>query len=489
MLDLRALQRCARLEPVVIAATSGALRCGMAAVIAALPECAALTLCAAPAAYAVTPPPIDNSRLPEPAPPKPPQPTVQREMCAVPSMTPDTGRTAVPGQLAGLDLPQVWRLTRGSGQRVAVIDTGVSPHSRLPHTAAGGDYVFTGDGTQDCDGHGTAVAGIIAAAPDPNHADGFSGVAPDVSLISIRQSSTKFGPAADSSDLGFGDVDTMAKAVRTAADLGASVINISSVACIPAGSTLDDRALGAALSYAVDVKNAVVVAAAGNTAGTGQCPTQQPEATWDTVTVVVSPAWYDDYVLTVGSVNAQGEPSSFSLAGPWVDVAAPGEAATSLSPLGDGIVNTIGGHDGPAPLSGTSYAAPVVSGLAALVRSRFPTMTARQVMHRIEATAHHPAAGWDPIVGAGVVDFLAAVSTDPPPIAPAPPSSPVAIAPPAAAPPRTDHKARDTAFMGAAICLAVLAVVVTTGALRARLPRARAQPGCATPGGDNILGD
>ena len=45
------------------------------------------------------------------------------------------------------------------GQRVAVIDTGVAPHSRLPKTAAGGDYVFTGDGTQDCDGHGTAVAG------------------------------------------------------------------------------------------------------------------------------------------------------------------------------------------------------------------------------------------------------------------------------------------------------------------------------------------
>ena len=116
----------------------------------------------------------------------------------------------------------------------------------------------------------------------------------------------------------------MARAVRTAADLGASVINISSVACIRTGSALDDRALGAALSYAVDVKNAVVVAAAGNT-GAGQCPAQQAEATWDSATVVVSPAWYDDYVLTVGSVNAHGEPSSFTLAGPWVDVAAPGE--------------------------------------------------------------------------------------------------------------------------------------------------------------------
>ncbi len=336
-------------------AHSRALRCATAVVVAALPQCGV------PAARAVSPPPIDSSQLPEPAPPRPPQPTVQREMCAVPSITPDAGRANTSGQLSGLDLPQVWKLTRGSGQRVAVIDTGVAPHSRLPKTAAGGDYVFTGDGTQDCDGHGTAVAGIIAAATDPHRVDDFSGVAPDVSLISIRQSSTKFGAVADPSNSGFGDVSTMAKAVRTAADLGASVINISSVACIRTGSTLDDRALGAALSYAVDVKNVVVVVAAGNT-GTGQCPAQSPQPTWDTVTVVVSPAWYDDYVLTVGSVNARGEPSSFTLAGPWVDVAAPGEGVISLSSSGDGLVNSLGGPNGSSPLSGTSYAAPVVSG-------------------------------------------------------------------------------------------------------------------------------
>src|SRR6202034_4936628 len=247
------------------------------------------------------PPRIDNSRLPQPAPPRPPQTTVQREICAVPSMARDAIPPTDAPQLAGLDLQQLWSLPRGSGQRVAVIDTGVATHPRLPHTAAGGDYVFTGDGTQDCDGHGTAVAGIIAATADPNHTDDFSGVAPGADLISIRQSSTKLGPAADRSAAGFGDVDTMARAVRTAADLGASVINISTVARARAGSALDDRALGAALSYAVDVKNTVVVVAAGNI-GAGQCPAQQSDATRDSATVVVSPAWYDDYVLTVGSV-------------------------------------------------------------------------------------------------------------------------------------------------------------------------------------------
>jgi len=459
-------------------ANSRALRCATAVAIAVLPQCGV------PAARAVSPPPIDSGRLPEPAPPRPPQPTVQREMCAVPTITSDAGRANTSGQLSGLDLPQVWKLTRGSGQRVAVIDTGVAPHSRLPKTAAGGDYVFTGDGTQDCDGHGTAVAGIISAATDPHHVDDFSGVAPDVSLISIRQSSTKFGAIADSSNSGFGDVSTMAKAVRTAADLGASVINISSVACIRTGSALDDRTLGAALSYAVDIKNAIVVVAAGNT-GPGQCPAQSPQPTWDTVTVVVSPAWYDDYVLTVGSVNAHGEPSSFTLAGPWVDVAAPGEGVVSVSPSGDGLVNSLGGPNGSSPLSGTSYAAPVVSGLAALIRSRFPKLTARQVMQRIEATAHHPPAGWDPLVGAGVVDLLAAVSTDPP-ASPArlPPRTAMRIAPPPLPAP-AHHGSRDTAFAGAAICGGVLAVVLIVGTLAARLPRAGSRPHAA----ESVLGD
>jgi membrane-anchored mycosin MYCP len=414
----------------------------------------ALSQLGTPSAQAVSPPKVDDRWLPKPALPAPPRPTVQREVCTTMAGGSGPGRN----QLADLDLPRVWQLTRGAGQRVAVIDTGVSRNRRLPDVVPGGDYVFTGDGTQDCDAHGTLVAGIIAAATDPE-ADNFSGVAPDVTLISIRQSSAKFTPANDRSSTGVGDVDTMARAVRTAADLGASVINISSVACAPVASPLDDRALGAALAYAVDVKNAVIVAAAGNSGGAAQCPPQRPDATWDTVTVAVSPAWYDDYVLTVGSVNAEGTPSVFTLAGPWVDVAATGEAVTSL---------------GSASLSGTSYAAPVVSGLAALIRARFPTMTARQVMQRIESTAHHPPAGWDPVVGNGTIDALAAVSTDPiPPISTSKPGpAPVPIPPPLApAPP--DRRARNTALSGAAICLVALVAALVAGAARGRLRGSR----------------
>ncbi|ORA14119.1 type VII secretion-associated serine protease mycosin [Mycobacterium arosiense] len=424
----------------------------------------ALTLAIAlgtPTAHAVTPPDVDDRWLPEPARPTSPWPTAQREVCA--TMTADSG----PGRNrpANLgDLSAVWQLSRGTGQRVAVIDTGISRHRRLPDVVPGGDYVSTGDGTQDCDAHGTLVAGIIAATADSN-SDNFSGVAPDATLISIRQSSAKFAPASDRSRTGVGDVDTMAKAVRTAADLGASVINISSVACTPVASAPDDRALGAALAYAVDVKNAVVVAAAGNTGGAGQCPPQRGDATWQTLTVTVSPAWYDDYVLTVGSVKAEGTPSSFTLAGPWVDVAAPGEAVTSL---------------GPEPVSGTSYAAPMVSGVAALIRARFPALSARQVMQRIKTTARHPPAGWDPLVGNGTVDPLAAVSAGTGAAAdgPGPSPRPVPISAPPAVQPR-DSRARDTALRGAAICLVALTIALSAGAARGRLRRT----------GDRVAGD
>ncbi|GFG63140.1 mycosin-4 [Mycobacterium kubicae] len=426
------------------------LRLGAVAAIVVLTECGT------PSAHAVSPPPIDEKWLPAPAAPAPSHPTVQRETCtAAPAVAPiDT-----PNQLTGLDLPRVWPLTRGAGQRVAIIDTGVSRHRRLPKLMPGGDYVFTGDGTQDCDAHGTLVAGIVGGAPDAA-GDQFSGVAPDVTLIGIRQSSAKFAAIGHGS--GVGDVDTMAQAVRTAADLGASVITIASVACAPAADALDDRALGAALAYAVDVKNAVVVAAAGNTGGGAHCPQQRSDATQDTVTVAVSPAWYDDYVLTVGSVNAAGSPSEFSLAGPWVDVAATGEAVTSLSPVGDGLISSVAGQ----PLSGTSYAAPVVSGIAALIRARFPALTARQVMQRIEATAHHPPAGWDPFVGNGTVDAMAAVSTDPGPQPANPPHSPTPISSPPEPPARPKTSARNTAVGGAAVGLLVVVAAGASGRLR-----------------------
>jgi membrane-anchored mycosin MYCP len=360
---------------------------------------------------------------------------------------------------------------------VAVIDTGVARHRLLPHLVPGGDYVSTGDGTQDCDGHGTIVAGIIGAAPIDHERATFGGVAPDAALISIRQSSNMFRRSTDAT-AGVGDVATMAMAVRTAADLGATVINISSVACVPADDDVGDGALGAALAYAVDVKNVVVVAAAGNLGGAGQCDDQNPlsdptrpgRPNWDDVKFVVSPSWYDDYVLTVGSVGPDGRPSRFSLAGPWVDVAAPGEMVVALDPAGEGLIDSVPGSVDAKPISGTSYAAPVVAGVAALIRSRAPQLSARQVMARIEDTAHEPGAGWDPQVGHGVVDALAAVSADGSGGASRPQGTEAPSVSPGAVGTAVDDRSRTFAFGGAAVCVAVAAAAMTlsTGRLRRR---------------------
>jgi hypothetical protein len=177
---------------------------------------AAFLMAGAPTAPAgaLTPPVVDPARLPTAASPAPPGPTTQLAPCATP----------VGGVAHGVDLAR-WRPIR-AGQRIAVIDTGVNRDPRLTHLDAGGDYVSTGDGTQDCDGHGTAVAGIIAD------------IAPAATLLAIRQSTVKFGASGDPAGSGYGDVDTMARAVRTAADAGATVINISAVACAAGRCTM-----------------------------------------------------------------------------------------------------------------------------------------------------------------------------------------------------------------------------------------------------------
>jgi membrane-anchored mycosin MYCP len=426
-----------------------------------------------PPAGAVMPPTVNDALLPAPKSPAPREAAEQSDRCHSATRPADVGARS---QLSGIDLQSIWRLSRGQGQTVAVIDTGVARHRLLPHLVPGGDYVSAGDGTQDCDGHGTVVAGIIGSAEVDVSGSSFGGLAPDATIVGIRQSSNAFRRTGDTASSGVGDVETLAMAVRTAADAGATVINISSVACLPATDDIGDGALGAALAYAVDVKNVVVVAAAGNVGGPGLCHEQNPPSDpsrpglpdWDAVKVVASPCWYDDYVLTVASVDLDGRPSTFSLAGPWVDVAAPGEAVVSLDPDGEGLIDTAPGSAEPLSISGTSYAAPAVTGIAALIRAREPQLTARQVTQRIEDTARRPAAGWDSHVGHGVVDALAAISADGPGSARSMPET----TPPMPSPSdvrRSDPMSRRVAFGGAAICVAAVAVAsVSAGRLRRR---------------------
>ena len=128
----------------------------------------------------------------------------------------------------------------------------------------------------------------------------------------------------------------------------------------------------------------------------------------------VTPAWYSPLVLTVGGIGQNGQPTNFSMSGPWMGAAAPAENILALG-YGGEPVNALQGQDGPIPIAGTSFAAAYVSGLAALLKQRFPDLTPAQIINRITATARHPGGGVDNYVGAGVVDPVAALTWDVPP--------------------------------------------------------------------------
>jgi membrane-anchored mycosin MYCP len=494
-------------------------------------------------AYAINPPGIDPAAVPPNTPPGPPQPMKQNAYCTEVGVLPGTDFRVQPKYMDMLNLAEAWRFGRGAGVRVAVIDTGVTPHPRLPHLIPGGDYVMAGgDGLSDCDAHGTLVASMIAAAPgtgeiggapgprrappvptrepppqapppqtisvappppqtitmvpappppseepapacpwcppgpksqgpagEPkapgaaNHArsgnhhghvlsvdyprpatppppldpppppaptDAFSGIAPDVDLISIRQSSQAFGLK----DAYTGDEDpqtrqksdnirSMARAIVHAADMGARVINISLVMCMSARSIIDQPDLGAAVRYAAVNKDAVIVAAAGDTSQRDckENPIVDPlhpndPRDWGGVTTVVTPSWFSDFVLTVGAVDSSGTPmDKLSVAGPWVSIGAPGTDVVGLSPRDDSLINAIDGPDNSLLVpSGTSFSTAIVSGVAALVRAKYPQLSAHQVINRLERTARAPARGVDNQVGYGTVDPVAALTWDVP---------------------------------------------------------------------------
>ncbi|WP_433717233.1 type VII secretion-associated serine protease mycosin (plasmid) [Nocardia sp. CA-084685] len=439
------------------------------------------------AASAGGPAPIDPARLPADGNPAPPDKTEAANACTI---AVSTTSPAIPPAQAYLNLPAAWQFSRGEGQTVAVIDTGVSRHPRLPDLIAGGDYVATSDGTDDCDVHGTAVAGLIAAHPSAS--DGFSGIAPAARIIAIRQTSANWrkqgatdqDPNNPKNSAGYGTVTTLASAVRHAADMGATVINISETACGPAGS-VNDGSLGAAVQYAALVKDVVVVAAAGNNdsenckAGNPGVDPIHPNADlWSTVTTAVTPAWYDRYVLAVGSIDLDGAPSKFTVPGPWVGVAAPGEQIISLDPHSGGLASGKVVSQGQGSFAGTSFASPYVAGLAALVRARFPQLSAAEVIQRIKATAHTPAEGWNPWIGHGSIDPIAALTHE---VAtdtvvenkPLPTDGHVQLPVPVPPPP-PDNSARTVALVGSGIVGVLLILGFAASFPLTRLMRDRA---------------
>jgi type VII secretion-associated serine protease mycosin len=284
---------------------------------------------------------------------------------------PPARSTDVPWAQQQLQPQWAWPLTRGEGVVVAVVDSGVDasvPQLR-GRVLRGVDVGTGGPADSDCIGHGTFVAGIIAAASRPD--TGFAGIAPGAIVLPIRITRT-----AQSADIA---PRMLAAGIRTAVDRGADVINVS------ASTTARSAELDAAVAYAAD-RDVVVVASSANGAQEGDPPTY--------------PAAYPQ-VIAVGAVTVKGELAQFSQVGPHLDLAAPGVDVVSLGPGGPGQWQG----------SGTSYAAPFVSGTAALVRAYHPQLSAEQIAHRLEATAVAPAAVLpDPGLGWGVVDPAAAVS-------------------------------------------------------------------------------
>ena len=383
----------------------------------------------------------------------------QRGECVTTGLIPGTDPAVVPPAQHMLNLEGAWQFSRGEGQTVAVIDTGVRPGARLPNVVAGGDYVADTDGLTDCDGHGTMVAGIIGGQPG---ADGFSGVAPGARLISIRQTSARFAPRTPGEDpvvtRAAIDIESLARAVVHAADLGARVINISSTVSSPGqhrrpGWARCGTAVRGGRQGRGDRGRGGQRRAAALSGGTA-C--QSNPAGWNGVTSVSVPSWWQPYVLSVGSVAADGQPSAFTMSGPWLGLAAPGENIVSLSNgrrVGRWCPRS---SRTTVAVNGTSFAAAYVSGVAALVRSRFPELTAAQVVERLTATAHNGARAPSNLVGAGTVDPVAALTWQLD--VPAPRASSTQIAAPEP-PPTENHAPRSAAFAGTAVLALAVAMI------------------------------
>lgn len=248
-----------------------------------------------------------------------------------------------------------WNLTHGSPSvKVAVIDTGIdTAHPDLAGKVVDSNNCTDSPTSDDLFGHGTHVAGIIAA--DTNNGQGVAGVGYNTSLINAKSLD----------DTGSGYYSWIVNCLVWATDDGAKVINMS------LGGSADSQALRDAIDYAYQ-HGVVLVAAAGNSGSSSPS----------------YPAYYGK-VLSVAATDINDNKPSWSNFGSWVNVAAPGVNILSTLPTHPNAFNILNyGY-----LSGTSMASPHAAGLAALIFS-LGSFTNSQVMTSIENNA-------DKIIGTG----------------------------------------------------------------------------------------
>ncbi len=276
-------------------------------------------------------------------------------------------------------VPAAWKQSRGRGVRVAVLDTGIDADHPDLNDALEAARDFTGSraGPIDRNGHGTHVAGTIAARQNDT---GLVGVAPDCRLLVAKVLG----------DDGAGHDAAIARGIAWSVESGADILSLSF------GSRQPSTAIYRALQQAVD-KGRFVICAAGNDG--------RPDSVNYPARLPMS--------VAVSAVNRNGQIADFSSRGPEVDIAAPGQD----------IVSTWL-HGGYAKLSGTSMAAPFVSGVVALVLAKHrqsggktPFRTQAELLEHLRRTATDAGpTGQDPNFGYGLINpesMLAAVASSP----------------------------------------------------------------------------
>ncbi|UTR10296.1 S8 family peptidase [Evansella sp. LMS18] len=227
---------------------------------------------------------------------------------------------------------------RGNGVRVAVLDTGIASHEDL-RISGGASFITSEPSYNDLNGHGTHVAGTIAAR---DNTYGVLGVAPDVNLYAVKVLDRN----------GSGSLSGIARGIEWAIANNMDIVNMS------LGGSTGSTALRQAADNAYN-RGILLVAAAGNTGSAG----------------ISFPARYNS-VMAVGATDSNNNRASFSTFGNELEIMAPGVSVLSTYPTNRYV-----------SLNGTSMASPHVAGVAALVKSRYPNATNVQIRNRLNSTA------------------------------------------------------------------------------------------------------
>lgn len=282
-------------------------------------------------------------------------------------------------------VPAAWRHTKGRGVTVAVLDTGVNTDA--PDLAGvvttGPDYTAGANpaGYQPPHEHGTYISTIIGGrGSGPGHDQGIIGVAPKVHILSVRVILDDQEPGFEAYNTKTRFANAIGRGIYYAVAHGAKVINMSLGSAQPTGY------LRSAVGYALR-KGVVVVASAGNGgSGSGFAP-------------YIYPASFSG-VISVAAVTGSGKRASFSEQNASVVLSAPG-----VGVVGD--VNSTEFVDG----DGTSPAAAVASGVAALIKSKYPALSPALVEQAmVESTTHRPKGGYNVDTGFGEIDASAALA-------------------------------------------------------------------------------